>query len=340
LKAADSAMKVLVTAGSVAGAPEALRTMEQAGIEVVVRSVPPPFDESWLVEQVGDVDALVVAMEPVTAAILNAAPRLRVIARPGVGYDTVDLGAATLRGVIVTIASGTNHESVADFTFGLLLQATRAISTAAASVAGGGWQRVTGTESWGKTLAIVGLGNIGKAVARRARGFDMRVLAVTRNPDQEFGRQSGIEFVSLAEALGRADFVTLHAPLTAETANLIDARAIAAMKRGAYLINTSRGGLVDEQALADAVVSGHLAGAAVDVLREQGVGSRSALIGVPGIIVTPHMATFTLEASQRVAMSVAQSVVMTLRGERPPHVVNPSAFDHASRSRVILGSPT
>ncbi len=322
--------RVLVTAQSVAGSPAALGLLRDAGLEVIVRKTPLPVDERWLAEQARDVDALVFAMEPVTAALIDGAARLKVIARPGVGYDTVDVAAATRRGVVVTVAAGTNDQSVADFTIGLLLQATRGIAQAARGVGEGGWERFTGTEAWRKTLCIVGLGRIGKAVARRARGFEMRVLAVTgARADTDFAAAHGIGFATLDEALAQADFVSLHAPLTAQTANLIDAAALARMKRGAYLVNTARGGLVDEQALADAVRNGHLTGAAVDVLREQGAGSRSPLIGVPGITVTPHMATFTRESMARVAVSVARSVVAVLNGERPEHMVNPEAWPGA-----------
>jgi len=333
-RTATRSARVLVTAKSVAQSAQALDLIRAAGHEVVVITTPVPFDEQWLIDQARDVDALVFAMEPVGARLLDSARRLKVIARPGVGYDTVDLDAATRNGVIVTVANGTNDQSVADFTIGLLLEATRGIAIANESVQNKGWERVTGIEAWNKTLAIVGLGRIGKGVARRARGFDMRVLAVTRSPDQEFASRHGITYVTLDEALEQADFLSLHAPLTPLTENLIDARALARMKRGAYLVNTSRGGLIDEAALAQAVRSGHLAGAAVDVLRAQGAGSPSPLIGVPGIIVTPHMATFTREATGRVAMSVARGVVAALRGERPEHVVNPAALEVRAASAL------
>jgi D-3-phosphoglycerate dehydrogenase len=319
--------RVLVTAKSVAGAPAALRAIEAAGHEVLIRSTPTPVDRRWLADQVRDVDALVFAMEPMDAALLAAAPRLKVIARPGVGTDNVDLEVATRRGVIVTLASGTNEQSVADLTLGLLLEAARGISTAAAGVSRGGWERVTGTEVWNKTLAIVGLGRIGRAVAQRARGFDMRVLAVARQRDDDFARRHGVEYATFDDAIARADFISLHAPLTPHTENLVDAAALARMKRGAILINTARGGLVDEPALVAAVRSGHLSGAAVDVLREQGAGSQSPLIGVPGIVVTPHMASFTRESTARVAASVARSVIEALAGRRPEHVANPEVFE-------------
>ncbi|NML47601.1 phosphoglycerate dehydrogenase [Ramlibacter sp. G-1-2-2] len=315
--------KVLVTAASVKGCEPALRLMREAGCDVHLATSPQPLDENWQLEQTRDVAALVFAMEPVSARLLENAQALKIIARPGVGYDTVDVAAATRRGVAVTIAESTNHESVADFTLGLLLMAARGMLPCANSVQQHGWDRVTGTEAWRKTLAIVGLGRIGKAVVKRAQGFDMRVLVVSRRRDEDFARSHGVEYVDLDTALREADFLSLHAPLTPETANLLDAAAIAKMKPGAYLVNTSRGGLVDEEALAAAVRSGRLAGAAVDVLRSQGANSPSPLIGVPGIIVTPHMATLSRESMERVAMSVARAVVARLRGERPAGLVNP-----------------
>ena len=321
--------KVLVTAKSVSGCEAAVQLMRDAGCHVVIETTPLPFNEDWLIERTRDVAGLVFAMEPVSSRLLEAATALKIIARPGVGYDSVDMAAATRRGIPVTIAAGANDQSVADFTMGLLLMSTRGLMNGALSVQQHGWDRTTGTEVWRKTLAIVGLGRIGKGVAQRARGFDMRVLAVStrrNNTDSAFAAAHGVEFVELDQALREADFLSLHAPLTAQTENLIDAQALATMKRGAYLINTSRGGLIDEAALAAAVRSGHLAGAAVDVLRVQGANSPSPLIGVPRIIVTPHMATFSRESMERVAMAAARSVIAALKGERPPGLVNPEVY--------------
>ena len=324
--------KVLVTAGSVANSPRALEAMRAAGHEVIVTTTPPSSDQAWINEQVKDIDALVFAMEPVNRNALEAAQRLRVIARPGVGFDSVDIDAATERGVIVTVAAGTNHESVADFTFGLMLQAMRGLTDAANNVRGGGWQRTIGTELWSKTLAVVGFGRIGQAVVKRARGFDMKVLVVSRSKPELAPGFENVSFVSLDEALAQADILSLHAPLTDATANMVNAESISRMKPGAFIINTSRGGLIDEAALADAVKSGRLGGTAVDVLCKQGAGSTSPLIGVPGIIVTPHMATFSRESIERVAMSVARSVVPALEGRMPEHTVNPQAWDAAGKA--------
>ncbi len=319
--------KVLITAASVKESPAAIQRLIDAGCEVECETTPLAIDERWLIERSSDAAGLIFAMEPVSSRFLDAARRLRIIARPGVGYDTVDVPAATRKGVAVTIAAGANDQSVADFTMGLLLMGARSIMSAAQSVQDHRWNRVTGTEVWRKSLAIVGLGRIGRAVARRASGFDMRVLAVSRNPDYAFAEAHGITFASFDDALRQADFVSLHAPLTPETENLINERTLALMKPEAYLVNTSRGGLIDEAALAGAVRDGRLRGAAVDVLRVQGVKSPSPLIGVPGIIVTPHMATFSRESMDRVAMSAVTSIIAALKGERPSGLINPEVYD-------------
>lgn len=317
--------RVLVTAKSVAGSPAALQWLREAGCEVVIQNTLSPLTEAGQIEQLRNVDGLIYAMEPVTATLLEAAPRLKVIARPGVGYDTVDIDACTRHGIPVTIAA-VNDQSVADFAMALLLAAARRIVPAVNGVQAHGWERHTGTEVWRKTLTIVGLGRIGRGLARRARGFEMRVLAVSESRNAEFAAAHGIEFVDLDTGLREGDFISLHLPLTPLTRNLIDASALARMKSGAFLINTARGGLVDEAALAQAVRERRLAGAAVDVLCEQGAGSTSPLIGVPGILVTPHMATFAQEAMDRVALAAVQSVVAVLRGELPQGVVNGDVY--------------
>lgn len=318
--------KVLVTAKSVSSSAAAMRLMENAGCMLEVATTPAPFDENWFIEHSRDKDALVFTMEPVSGRIIDAAENLKVIARPGVGYDTVDVAACTRRKIPVTIAAGKNDQSVADFAMGLLLLAARGVLTAAEACQQRKWERTVGTEVWRKTLTIVGLGRIGKGVALRARGFDMRVLAVAKPGAEGFAAVHGIDIVDLDTGLREADFVSLHVPLTPATENLMNERAIGLMKPGAILINTARGGLVDEDALAAAVAAGRLGGAAVDVLRVQGADSPSVLIGVPGIIVTPHMATFAREAMERVAVAVAESIVTALRGSRPDDVINPEIY--------------
>ncbi len=318
--------KVLITAKSVSSSAAAVRYLEDSGCVVELKDTPSPIDEAWLRQQVRDVDGLIFAMEPVTSGVLDAAARLKVISRPGVGYDTVDIAAATRKGIAVTVAAGMNHQSVADFTMGLLLLISRGILAAASHVQEHRWQRVTGTEVWKKNLFLVGFGQIGRAVAQRARGFDMNVSATAWRGNSDLMSGLGVTPVTLEDGLRRADFVSLHVPLNSITDGLINSRTLALMKPGAYLINTARGRLIDERALADAVRSGYLAGAAVDVLRDQGDRSNSPLIGVPGIIVTPHMASFAREAMARVAFSAVQSVVAVLKGERPAGLINPEIY--------------
>ena len=317
--------RVLITAKSVSSSTADMERLRAAGCDVVLGSTPLPYDEAQIAAQLADFDAVIFALEPTTRAVIAAAPRLKIIARPGVGYDTVDLAACNERRIPVTVAA-VNDQSVADFAIGLMLDAARGITTAVNGVRAHGWDRVTGTEMWRKTLTIVGAGRIGRGVAQRARGFEMRVLAVDEYRDEAWARAHGVEYVSLEQGLREGDFISLHAPLTPATGNLINATTLAAMKRGAYLVNTARGGLIDEDALAAAVRSGHLGGAAVDVLKQQGANSPSVLIGVPGILVTPHRATFSREAMQRVAGAAVDSVLAALRGERPNGVVNPEIY--------------
>jgi len=277
--------KVLITAASVKGHAPALQALRDAGCELVLANTPQPCTMEWQLEQVQDIAALVFAMEPMPAQVLEAASGLRVIARPGVGYDTVDLATATRRKVAVTVAAGTNDQSVADHAFGLLLMASRGLLTAVNSVQAHGWDRPTGTEAWRKTLAIVGYGRIGRAIARRARGFDMRVLVVTPRPDPA---DKEVEFVTLDEALAQADFLSLSAPLTAQTEGLINADALARMKKGAFLINTSRGGLIDEAALCAALQYGHLRGAGLDAFDPEPPAPNNPLLALEQVVVTPH----------------------------------------------------
>jgi phosphoglycerate dehydrogenase-like enzyme len=318
--------RVLITAKSVSSSPEAMSLLQDAGCDVKVLNSSPPFDERSLIEHSRDKQALIFTMEPTTSRLIDAATDLKVISRPGVGFDTVDIEACNRRGVAVTIAAGCNDQSVADFAMGLLIMNARRIMDGARACQERKWERYAGTEVWRKTLTIVGLGRIGKNMALRARGFDMRVLAVTNPGNEDFAARHGIDIVDLETGLRAADFVSLHVPLTSTTRNLMNERTIGLMKPGAFLINTARGGIVDENALAAAVSSGHLSGAAVDVLQTQGPDSPSKLIGIPGIIVTPHMATFAREAMARVAVSAANSVVSVLRGERPENVVNPEIY--------------
>jgi phosphoglycerate dehydrogenase-like enzyme len=274
------------------------------------------------------VAATVASVEPYTRRVLAAADALTIIARVGVGYDAIDLAAATERGVAVTTTPGANDRAVADYAFALILALGRAVLANHEQVRAGRWERVVGPDIAGATLGIVGTGAIGKGVARRARGFDMRILAYDIAPDAAFAAEAGVAYRPLEALLAEADFVTLHTPLFPSTRNLIDAERLALMKPTAYLVNTSRGGIVDEAALADALRAGRLAGAALDVFeREPPWGS--PILAAPNLLVSPHVAGISAGSREAMLTMACRSIVQRLRGERPDGLVNPAVMRDA-----------
>ncbi len=262
----------------------------------------------------------------VTARVIEHAPQLRIIARHGVGVDAVDLAAATRRGIVVTTTGNENAAAVAEYTFALLLALVRHVVQADHGMRAGTWTRdpLIGTELDGRTLGIVGLGAIGRRVARQALGFGMHVLAA--DPALLESGDPQIELVALEELLGRADIVTLHTRLTAGTAHLINSRTLASMQRGAFLVNTARGEIVDETALGEALASGALAGAALDTYEHEPLPADSPLRGLRNVVLSPHVAGQTGAALARVAACAAESILDEFAGRRPRYVYNPEAY--------------
>lgn len=259
----------------------------------------------------------------VDADLLEKAPRLRVVARAGTGVDNIDLAAATRRGIIVLNAPTATTIAAAEHTLALLFGLARQLPWAHASLTQGRWerQRFVGQEIRGKTLGLVGLGRIGQHVARRAQGLEMRVSAHDPYIAPQMPERLGVELVSLEELLREADFVSLHLPLTEGTRGLINRQALQAMKTGAYLINTARGGLVDEDALLEALEEGRLRGAALDVFGQEPPRD-PRLLGQPNLILTPHLAGSTEEAQREVARETAQQVLAALKGEPVRNALN------------------
>ena len=263
-----------------------------------------------LAAELADADALIVrSATRVDAAVLAAAPRLQVIGRAGVGVDNIELDAATRRGILVMNTPGSNSVSVAEHAFALLLSLARSIPQLSNGIHAGKWEKggAAGSEVRGKLLGLIGLGRVGFEVARRARAFEMRVAACDPFISPDVALESGVELLPLDDLLARADFLSLHASLSPATEKMINAAALAKMKPGARLINTARGELVDEQALADALRSGRLAGAAIDVFTEE-PPRNSPLLGLPNLIATPHIAGSTAEAQEEVGFLIAQQV--------------------------------
>ena len=316
-------------------------SLSQAGIdllaaehEVIVRA---GLSEDELVAELGDVQALLVRSQTqVTERVIAAAPRLEVIGRAGVGVDNIDLDAATQRGVIVVNAPLANTMSTAEHAFGLMLAAARNVPQAHGSLRGGAWDRskYAGVELSGRTLGIVGLGRIGTEVASRARAFEMRVLAYDPFVSADRASQLGVERMELDELLTESDFVTLHTALHEGTRGMIGADQLARMKPTAILVNAARGALVDEQALYDAVDSGQIGGAAIDVFSEE-PATGNVLTTHDRIIVTPHLAASTAEAQTRAATQTAKQILDILGGRAARFAVNAPLVDE--ETMAIIG---
>jgi len=273
---------------------------------------------------INDYSALIVRSETkVSTQIIESGKNLRVIGRAGIGVDNIDVAAATRKGIVVVNAPTGNTVSAAEHTIALILALARNIPKANAQLKSGLWQRskLMGTEIRNKTLGIIGLGNVGSEVAKRAQGFEMRVIAYDPFISAHYAKTRKIDLVSLEELFQQADFVTLHTPLTQATKNLIGAEEIEKMKPTTYVINCARGGLIDEEALFKAIEEGKLAGAAFDVFSAE-PATDSILFGSDKIIVTPHLGASTVEAQANVAKDVADQVLTVLRGEFSKYAVN------------------
>jgi D-3-phosphoglycerate dehydrogenase len=290
--------------------------MREAGCELVANPWGRSPTEDELIERIAGVDVLISGTEPVTARVLAAADTLKVISKHGVGYENIDLEAAKARAIPVAVAGDAIADSVADMAFALLLALARRIPQSDRAVRQGQWPRMVGMELRGKTLGIVGLGQIGKELCKRARGFGMQLLAYDVRRDEQFAASWGLRYVELDELLSTADAISLHAPVTPKTRGLIGPRALALIKPGAYLINTARGELVDEAALAEALASGRLAGAASDVFVREPPGD-NPLLALENFIATPHSAGQTEDGLRKLGEITAENALRVLRGEPP-----------------------
>jgi len=312
--------------------PEVGLEMVRAGCQVRLweGEMPPPREV--LLQEVADCDGLLCLLtDPLDAGTIAAGQRLRVISQMAVGVDNVDLPAATARGIPVGHTPGVLTEATADMAFALLMAAARRIPEGVEKVRAGRWRTweplaLLGADVWGATLGIVGLGRIGTAVARRAQGFEMRVLYHDRVRNLEREAELGLTYASLDDLLAQADFVSLHCPLTPETHHLIGEQALRQMKPRGILINTSRGPVVDAAALVRALQEGWIAAAALDVTDPEPLPPDHPLASLPNCIVVPHIASATVTARGRMATMAAQNLLAGLRGERLPYCANPEVY--------------
>lgn len=289
-----------------------------------------PMAEDELTEVLPSYDGVIVGIGEITKKVIEASNKLKVVAKHGVGLDNIDLNACTKNGVIVTYLPSINADSVADFTFCLILALARKLMPAHISAKAGEWEskKFIGTDLYGKTIGIIGLGAIGSRVARVARGFDMRVLCATGHPEKhrEEGGEYKIEFVDLSTLLKESDVVTVHCPLTPETKGMIGDKEFSLMKESAFLINTARGPIVDEKAAYNALKEKKIAGAAFDVYETEPPSTGCPLFKLDNVVVTPHIAAYTIDAFRKMDLTLAQDVVNALRGIKPNYVANPDVF--------------
>jgi phosphoglycerate dehydrogenase-like enzyme len=316
--------KVLITARGIQTAGEqAQELLRKAGCEIIFPPKFGPLKADELTHALAGMDAVLASLDDYSAPVRSAAGPLKVIARWGVGYDSVDVAAATRNGIVVTYTPGLLDDAVADYTFALLLGVARRVHEAQAAMERGEWRNYWGDDVGGKTLGIFGFGRIGQAVARRAAGFNMRVLAHTPHPSPEI---KGVEFVSLETLLEESDFVSLHAALTSSTRGMIGEPQLRRMKRGAYLVNTARGALVDETALVRALREKWIAGAALDVFAVEPLPAESELRSAPNILLSPHQSSYARGTGERVSLAAARGIVDLMQGKKPGNLLNPEVF--------------
>jgi D-3-phosphoglycerate dehydrogenase / 2-oxoglutarate reductase len=291
---------------------------DAAGFDIIY---PPPgivlHDELSLIEHLQGVDAMVAGIERMSANVLEQCS-LRVIARFGVGYDAIDVPAATAKGIAVTITPGTNHVSVAEHTMALLLGVLRGFPARDQTVRNGTWHRQSLPRLAGKTLGLLGMGRIGREVVKRAQAFDVKIIVCETAPDPDFVSQQQLEIVDFEQLLHRSDILSLHLPCTPKTTKIINATTLAKMRAGSVLINTARGGLVDEEALADALAGGHLWGAGLDVFADEPLDISSRLLQFPNVLFAPHMGGLDCESVRAMGKLAAELVVKLYRGEAIP----------------------
>jgi glyoxylate reductase len=305
---------------------DAVARLRQHG-DVTYRTTDGPLAKAELCQLLAQADAVLPLLtDVIDAEVMDAAPRLKIIANMAAGYNNIDVATATKRNIAVTNTPGVLSNSTADVTFALILGVMRRVSESAAFLRSGQWQYwsatlLLGSEVHGRTLAIIGMGRIGLAVARRALAFDMRVLYVARSQHAD-ADALGCTRVTLDEALAQADIVSLHVPASAETRHLINAQRLAQMKPSAFLINTARGTVVDEAALAQALHTRVIAGAGLDVFEHE-PSIHPDLLSAPNTLLLPHIGSATLETRSAMARMAADNIIAWCHRQRPPQLVNP-----------------
>ena len=313
-------MRILVTPTSFSKTSPAMDRLRQFAGEIVFNETGKPLAGEPLIELLRGCDGYIAGLDYITKEVLESADRLKVISRYGVGYDRVDIEAAARKDIIVTNSPGMNANAVADLAMGLILSVARRIPYLDRTLRDGEWVSSKGVEIYGKTIGIVGLGAIGRGVAKRARGFDMEVLAYDPYIDRAYAEENCIQPVPFEELIAKSHIISLHLPLNDMTRHMINAGSITLMQKGTILVNTSRGGIVDEDAVCDALADGRLGGLGLDVF-EQEPPDVSPFLPFDNVVITPHKGSHTLEATNNMMRCAVDNLIKVLSGEECEFIV-------------------
>ncbi len=315
-------MKILITPRSFASfSDKSLKMFIERGYEIKRNNTGRPYEKEEMLKLIRDIDGIIIGIDELSAEIIEGADALKVISKYGIGLDNIDINTATNKKIIVTSTPTANVDAVADLAFGLILSLARRIPEADKKTKSGKWEKIIGKSVWEKTLGVIGLGKISRQVVKRAIGFEMNILAFDIVKDKKFVQKYGIKYVNLEKLLRKSDYITIHIPLNDATRGMISYEELEKMKKNAFLINTSRGGIVDEEALYDALRNNKLRGAALDVYNNEPL-RESPLKELDNVIMTPHIGAYTEEAIENMSIQAAQNLIDVLEGREPQNRVN------------------
>ncbi len=315
-------MKILITPRSFAStSKKPLAMLEKKGYEIIKNETSKPLNNREMSALIEDVDGIIVGIDDLNAGIIKQAHNLKVISKYGVGVDNIDIKAATAQGTVVTNTPKANIDAVADLAFALMLALARRIPEANRETKAGNWKKFIGTSVWRKKLGVIGLGKIGRQVVKRAQGFEMEILCHDIIQDEEFSRQFSVRYVDLEALLKESDYITIHAPLNDATRDMIGYEELEMINENAFLINTSRGGIINEKALYDALKNNEIKGAALDSYKEE-PPENSPLMELENVIMTSHNGAYTKEAINNMSIQAAQNLIDVLEGKEPENRIN------------------
>ena len=315
-------MKILITPRSFASfSDKPLKMLTKRDYKIKRNNTGRPYKKEEMLKLIKDVDGIIIGIDELCAEIIEEANALKVISKYGIGLDNIDINMATNKKIIVTSTPTANVDAVADLAFGLILSLARRIPEADKKTKSGKWEKIIGKSVWEKTLGVIGLGKIGRQVVKRAKGFEMNILAFDIVKDKKFVQKYGIKYVNLEKLLRKSDYITIHIPLNDATRNMISYEELEKMKKDAFLINTSRGGIIDEEALYDALRNNKLRGAALDVYNNEPL-RESPLKELDNVIMTPHIGAYTEEAIENMSIQAAKNLIDVLEGKEPQNRVN------------------